>query len=67
MISLEEFQTIAELYFEEFGHTYTTFGRFPGNPDFEIAYNLMLQCLNGERTEPVTDEAIGVAGEGVRE
>lgn len=67
MVSHEEFEQIFEVYKEEFGATFTTFGRFPGNPDYEIAYNLMLQCLAGERVEPVTDEDIGTTGEGVRQ
>jgi hypothetical protein len=66
-ITEDEFQEILELYISQFGHTFTVFGLTPEKPEFEIAYTEMLQCLNGDRTEPVTDESIGKQGEGVRE
>ena len=60
-----EFQEILEIYLSKFGHTFTVFGLFPETPEYEIAYTEMLQCLNGDRTEPVTDQSIGKQGEGV--
>lgn len=65
MIDIDEFQEIFELYSSEFGHTFTAFGLTPEKLEYEIAYTEMLQCLSGERVEPVTDESIGKQGEGI--
>lgn len=64
-ITLAEFTEIYDLYAASFGHTFTTFALTPSMDAFEIAYTQMLMCLNGSRTEPVTQESIGQTGEGV--
>ena len=49
-----------------FGHTFTTIGLYPSMDAFDAAYDQMLECLSGDRSEPVTQESIGQTGEGVR-
>ncbi len=64
-ISQAEFIELLEIYISKFGHTFTIVGLSPKTPEYEIAYTEMLQCLNGDRVEPVTDQSIGRQGEGV--
>ena len=64
-VEFSEFLDTFEIYARNFGHSFTAIGLSPGMAEFDIAYIEMLRCLDGERTEPITAEELGLRGEGV--
>lgn len=56
-MSISDFDWALQRYLLVFGATFTTLG-IPGVVK-EIALLQMLECLNGDREDPVTNESIG--------
>lgn len=67
VITEEDWALVHRRYIASFGHTFTSFA-LPTNSDhWRLAYWQMILCLGGSRKDPVTDEDLGLRGEGVYE